>query len=244
VPSDPIADIYERTLLSEVPRIAPGDPQLSALARRLPGDRQAAIVDAGCGNGRYALGLARNGYTNVLGVDLFDRLETQGLFRYDTADVAHLPLPDESVDLVYSMSVVHYLPNPEDGFREFGRVLKPGGTVVLSAHTRYSPFTWVRAVARACGRAKHLRGLKFWSAGQYVRMLRSAGLEVLDVDGFYLLFVPMVLRHGLRILLGGRATTAAPDLEAARNARRSWRWLRRLRSIFGYHLLIAARKPE
>jgi ubiquinone/menaquinone biosynthesis C-methylase UbiE len=43
------------------------------------------------------------------------------------ADAEALPFADESFDLVLGHAVLHHIPDLETAFREFGRVLKPGG---------------------------------------------------------------------------------------------------------------------
>jgi SAM-dependent methyltransferase len=43
------------------------------------------------------------------------------------ADAEGLPFPDESFDLVLGHAVLHHIPNLQAAFREFHRVLKPGG---------------------------------------------------------------------------------------------------------------------
>ena len=57
-----------------------------------------------------------------LGIDV----ETQA------CEAAHLPFPDESFDLVLGHAVLHHLPDLQGSFREFLRVLKPGGTLYFA----------------------------------------------------------------------------------------------------------------
>jgi SAM-dependent methyltransferase len=49
-----------------------------------------------------------------------------------TADASRLPLADDSVDMLISLEMLEHVPDPPAVVREFGRVLKPGGTVLLS----------------------------------------------------------------------------------------------------------------
>ncbi len=44
-------------------------------------------------------------------------------------DAAELPFEDESFDLVLGHAVLHHLPDLDASFREFHRVLKPGGVI-------------------------------------------------------------------------------------------------------------------
>jgi ubiquinone/menaquinone biosynthesis C-methylase UbiE len=46
-------------------------------------------------------------------------------------EAASLPFDDESFDLVFGHAVLHHLPDPGGAFREFRRVLRPGGLVAF-----------------------------------------------------------------------------------------------------------------
>src|SRR5713101_208148 len=94
--------------------------------------RDKRILDAGCGIGRHAYYAAHYG-AEVWAVDISDAVEvaarnTQGTGAYVIqADLNHLPFREESFDLVYSMGVLHHLPEPETAFRYLLRFVKPGG---------------------------------------------------------------------------------------------------------------------
>ena len=54
------------------------------------------------------------------------------------ADAEALPFEDESFDLVFGHAVLHHLPDLDQAFREFHRVLAPGGRVVFAGEpSRY-----------------------------------------------------------------------------------------------------------
>ena len=90
------------------------------------------VLDAGCGIGRHAYYAAHYG-AEVWAVDISDAVEvaarnTQGTGAHVIqADLNHLPFPPESFDLVYSMGVLHHLPDPESAFRYLLSFVKPGG---------------------------------------------------------------------------------------------------------------------
>src|SRR5579884_11621 len=52
--------------------------------------------------------------------------------RAARADAEALPFPDESFDLVLGHAVLHHLPDLPRAFREFHRVLRPGGRIVFA----------------------------------------------------------------------------------------------------------------
>jgi len=105
------------------------------------------VLDFGCGSGENSLLLARRG-ARVLGVDIsaslitlaIRRLAINGLPRAATFIVgsAHdLPLPDESVDVVFGIAILHHLDLAATS-REVHRVLKPGGRAIFQEPVRDS----------------------------------------------------------------------------------------------------------
>jgi SAM-dependent methyltransferase len=98
------------------------------------------VLDAGCGIGRHAYFAARYGAREVIAVDLSDAVDTAWttIGRSPTAhviqaDIFNPPFPRTAAggtfDFVYSIGVLHHLPDPESGFQSLVRLLKPGGTI-------------------------------------------------------------------------------------------------------------------
>ncbi|MFH0878912.1 MAG: methyltransferase domain-containing protein [Lentisphaerota bacterium] len=216
------------------------DNQWLYLLKQMPATREVCILDAGCGDGAYALKLAHEGYPHVQAIDLFDRLETEQAFIYTRASIDATPFLEGYFDLIYSFSVIFYLQDPVAGLKEFYRILRPGGILVLSMHTKYSLFTLDRIVRRALGRAEHLNGVRFYSAGAYKDMLQCAGFKVMDVDGFGLFYSPRNVINRICHKLGGRFHGPDTGLAPFSAWRKMMKWFR---ATTGYHMLIAARKP-
>ena len=51
-------------------------------------------------------------------------------------ETSALPFEDDSFDLVFGHAVLHHLPDLDAAFREFRRVLRPGGVVAFAASRR------------------------------------------------------------------------------------------------------------
>ncbi len=97
--------------------------------------RDKLVLDAGCGIGRHAYFAARYGAKDIIGMDLSDAVETaqQNIGHLPNAHVVQADIYDPPFrqglfDFVYSIGVLHHLPDPEGGVRSLVRYLCPGGT--------------------------------------------------------------------------------------------------------------------
>lgn len=96
------------------------------------------ILDAGCGRYlRFCRELSDTAH--VTGIDLETVLETDNRSQPFgvRGDLAHLPFPAGHFDMIISRSVVEHLEDPEKVFREFARVLRPGGRAVIITPNKY-----------------------------------------------------------------------------------------------------------
>jgi ubiquinone/menaquinone biosynthesis C-methylase UbiE len=102
----------------------------------LDGLRSGVALDAACGTGRHSAYLASLGHT-VIGVDssaamLEGAREKVPDGEFHEADLQHLPLPDDHVDLVVCALALAHVPDLEPVLIELVRVLRPGGHLVIS----------------------------------------------------------------------------------------------------------------
>lgn len=93
-------------------------------------------LDAACGTGRHAEYLAGLGH-QVIGVDSSPEMLAVARTkvpagRFVSGDLASLPLPDDAVDLVVCALALSHVPDLRPVFAEFARVLRPGGSLVVS----------------------------------------------------------------------------------------------------------------
>lgn len=96
------------------------------------------VLDAGCGR-RLSLSKELSGTARVVGIDLEPDLLTDNRSNPFgvRGDVTALPFVSESFDMVISRSVVEHLQAPVDAFREFARILRPGGILILVTPNKY-----------------------------------------------------------------------------------------------------------
>ena len=113
--------------------------------------RGKVVVDAGCGSGKFSAALARLGAAKVIGLDIgekgldFARAQAKkvpygGKLDYRRASLLDIPLPNDSVDFVWSNGVIHHTVGYEKCLEEFHRILKPGGEMFLYVDGRFGLF--------------------------------------------------------------------------------------------------------
>jgi SAM-dependent methyltransferase len=247
-PSDSLREIYEWRGDEEYSEPVVPDPDVDRkfaviveeIAALLPVD---SYLDAGCGDGRFLAALPALGKVprRVVGVDIADSILATARLAAAAAGVDAelvrgnlelLPLADREFDLVVSIQVLEHLLDPAAGVSELARVLRPGGTLLLSTDNRWNVLTralnaprWTLAalVRRRNSRVRIRFPHRTFSRRQVYALLREAGLVAERSRTF-------------RISLVG----SSPQLR-----RRLARIDRRLPDVgLGDILLVVARRPD
>ncbi len=180
---DELADLPSSAVLAS---LGCGNP--TALAELNPGE---TVLDLGSGGGIDVLLSARRvGPTGfAYGLDMTDEMlalaarnaaESQAKnVRFLKGEIEHIPLPDESVDVVISNCVINLSADKAQVLREAFRVLRPGGRfavsdVVVQGHladtVRRSMELWAGCVAGALEETT------------YRQLLTEAGFAAIDVE--------------------------------------------------------------
>lgn len=101
------------------------------------------VLDVGAGDGNFAMACAREG-ASVIASDIAPAMVARGRKRSEAegytiewvqADAEHLPFDDASFDCVGSVFGAFLAPRPEVAANEMFRVVRPGGTVGMTAWT-------------------------------------------------------------------------------------------------------------
>ncbi len=126
----------------EQARVSEPPERLVDIIRKRRHSSRDLVLDAGCGTGNYAHALAGAGF-RVVGIDFATGMlararekikpESNGGVSFQQADLNRaLEFPDGQFDHAISISVLQAVADPAFTIGELRRVLKPGGTLVLS----------------------------------------------------------------------------------------------------------------
>jgi len=190
---DPItSNLYDSSQAGQVPEEAMlaslgcGNP--TALAKLNPGE---VVLDLGSGGGVDVLLSARRvGPTGkAYGLDMTNEMlalanenkRKAGAENVEflKGEIEHIPLPDNSVDVIISNCVINLSADKDRVLREAFRVLKPGGRFAVSdvvtrgeitPEIRQSVLLWVGCVAGALG------------DNEYRSKLSAAGFERIEIE--------------------------------------------------------------
>jgi SAM-dependent methyltransferase len=174
---DIVASKYEERFLDELDHKPRDRELLDAFADAV----EDPVLDVGCGPGQIGV-YVRNRGRLVIGLDLSHemvRLANHRLNSVLTADMRGLPIAPSSVGGILSFYSLIHLPRAQIGatLREFRRVLRRGGRLLLSAHEGDGE---VQA-DEFLGEAVHLAGT-FFTLDELVTTSTAAGLEVVHAE--------------------------------------------------------------
>ena len=102
-------------------------------------------------------------------------------------DAQRLTLPDERFDKVLLSEVIEHAPKPERAIAEAARVLRPGGLLVVSTPSRFSPLNLAYDMKRRVRRYSFNEHLHEFTPGSFRRLVgRHLDVESLDFANFVL----------------------------------------------------------
>lgn len=127
---------------------------MAKMAKTIPAGSD--VLDAGAGTGPYRGLFAHCNYKTQ---DFCQTPTTKGGYtKMDyICDITDIPVPDESFDVVICSEVLEHVPEPIKVIREFSRILRPSGRLLLTAplgcglhqkpyifYSGYTPFWYER----------------------------------------------------------------------------------------------------
>jgi SAM-dependent methyltransferase len=205
------------------------------------------LIDCGAGTGRFALEM--RAHCRVLAVD--DHEESLQIARRHLGEEGirrgsclALPFSDREADSITALDVIEHVDADQDAVREMARVLKPGGTLIITVPAFQALWSdWDVA----------LHHYRRYHAGSLRHLLQSAALDVIHLNYINVLAFPAVFAlRKFRAVFPGRSSGLRAE------ERIPPRWLNRALQIgfvrlacqdavqfpFGVGLLAVAQNPR
>ena len=155
--------------------------------------RDSQVLEIGCGQGDFSAWMATQGVQRVVGEDFSatavehaKRSHQAPQLSFGVGDIEAIAHADGAFDLVVSCETVEHVPHPARAVRELARVLRPGGTLILSTPNYLSIIGLYRLYLL-------LRGRKWDEGGQplvnwtmhprTITWIKRAGLSIESTQG-------------------------------------------------------------
>ncbi len=173
-----LAEVWRKYVGSADDVLKPRPPKYWSLPENI-----STFLDAGCGRGSYVAFASSKG-ARAIGIDIVSggmkiaKKNSTGEFL--VGDVRALPIKDDYFDYVVSYGVVEHFKETDKALREIFRVLKPGGTAVISVPGLITLHWLTKTFSKAVGTwgCGYERSFTPWG---FKKMLENENLKVVDV---------------------------------------------------------------
>ena len=181
------------------------------LSEKLNLPSNSLILDAGCGEGNVAINLAEKYGLRIYGVDLLDfavskaiskskELNLQNKVKFKIGDYTKLDFPDKTFDGIYTMETLVHVPDYKKALKEFYRVLKPNGKLVLFEYSmchRENLSSENQGISDIIIEESAMHSLPFFIHDKFPQILKHAGFDDVIVDNITPCVMPMLRRFYL-----------------------------------------------
>jgi len=160
------------------------------------------VLDVGCAAGYLSKKIAQLGF-NVHGIDVLEEsiriskeFSSMPNITYEVRDVLKQPFPPESCDCITFLETIEHVENPALFLREFNKILRPGGHLILSTPNATSLKNMFYAlsyrkkekrvqvvkeiVSEPKNTGTHIEHVFNWDFPTLVRLLDRCGFELVD----------------------------------------------------------------
>lgn len=165
-------------------------PMTKYMLRYFP--KNSRILDAGCGDGRFAFYLIKQGY-NVQGIDFSEKKIEQakkyanklGLKEslFNVEDVMKTKFKDFSFDVYLARGVLHHLNREEQKkmLKEAHRLLKKDGIIFISVIKLLSIYTLLRELLERSPRKRDLIRVYYMTKSKLKKIIEPCGFKCIKI---------------------------------------------------------------
>ncbi len=163
------------------------------------------ILDIGCGTGMMLEDLQKMGAATGLDFSMvaLEYCKNRGINNLGRADVRHIPVKDNSVDIITALDLIEHIEDDHGLMDEFHRVLKPGGVAIMSvpAHKKL----W-------SGHDVALHHFRRYEKAEFRQLVEGAGLKPRKYSyGMATAYVPAVLIRNYKKMRGQSGANQSTD---------------------------------
>jgi ubiquinone/menaquinone biosynthesis C-methylase UbiE len=182
-----------------------------SLAPQLSGK---TVLEVGCGAGDFAFALEiQEGLVTAVdfsgtAIDVARRKAARrgSKVAFQQADACHLPFAEDCYDVVFSCECLEHLPDPVAAVEEMARVLKPGGTLVLTTenYSNAMVLMWLKCVisGQPFNSGESIQPIeKFFVFPMIYRMFHRAGLRMVSTKAAHHVFLILPRLHPHRFVV-------------------------------------------
>ena len=205
--------------------------------------REQAVLDIGCGTGDYIAALTvRHPGCKFSGFDLSERMADIARQRCPEASIRvgdanqRFPIPDDTVDVLICVNVLHHLTAYDRFFIESRRVGRPGSVLILVTDSREDILG--RSLAKLFPETVPLNLARYPAIEELVRTASAAGLVQIGVEAvsgeidFDARFMATIERRGISELrLIGKTPISAGSVVSGTQKAHGEKWLSRTTAI-------------
>ena len=141
------------------------------------------MLDVGCGTGEILNTIATNS-DNYFGIDLSEKMieiaktkNNSNNITYLVGDSEFLPFKDSYFDVITCVESFHHYPNPYGVIKEFYRVLKPNGTIIICDMYRKAP---LRQFYNFLMKVGNTGDVKIYTRKEITKILEYEKLKIKD----------------------------------------------------------------
>lgn len=168
--------------------------------------KDSLVLDAGCGEGATAEYIAKNFNLRVEGIDLLDfnidkakrrTAAMNGKLNFQVGDYAKLNFPDNHFDAVYTLETLVHSPDYVKALKEFRRVLKNNGKLVLFEYSMSEDSSMTAREKWAfdtVSKGSAMHSFPKFRHGMFPQLLSKAGFKNCQVEDITKYMVPMLRR--------------------------------------------------
>lgn len=170
--------------------------------------KSAKVLDAGCGEGATAIYLAKNYGYSMYGIDLLEESIKEAIakkekfinsfnLKFNVADYSNTGFSDNYFDGIYTLETFVHSPDHKRTLKEFYRILKPGGKLILCEYTLKPLEQWKkneRHTMELIIKGSAMHSLPYFIHDSFGEILKNIGFENVEVRNYTQRILPMLKR--------------------------------------------------